>query len=115
MIECLSFRVKAGWHGGDWLRIIEDAPRVAGTIHPKRPTVDPRNFAFRELLRRVDEIYYDNKKDTIAVTDLEGEKSYALFYCEGNNVNNEWFKENVLSDPEAHPYMCKVGTLMFFG
>jgi hypothetical protein len=65
---------------------------------PARPNV--RDGGFRELLRRVDDVYHGTADDS-AVNNEQGQK--ALYYAELHNLNRVWFKENILNDLEAHP------------
>jgi hypothetical protein len=112
--QVLANRVAAGWNGGDWLRVIDSAGDFRGTVwpadaHPPRP--DPRNGGFRELLRRVDDVYHGTADDT-NVNNEQGQK--ALYYAELHNLNRPWFKENILNDLENHPRMASVGQMTFF-
>ena len=76
------------------------------------PQPDPRDGSFRELLRRIDEIYHGTADDS-SVNNEQGQKS--LYYAELHNVTSEWFRENILSDPESHPRLATVGQMTFFG
>lgn len=113
--QCLSNRVNAGWCGGDWLAVIDGAPDVTGTVYPERAPVNTREPSFRELLRRIDDVYYGAAESLISVESIDGDETiHPLYYCVGNNVNREWFKEHILSEPEAHRMVAQVGSLFFF-
>jgi hypothetical protein len=107
--QVIANRVKAGWCGGDWLQIIENAGDVAGNeIHHQ--VIDPHNGSFRELLRRVDDIYYGTAEDDNVNTPT-GEVS--LYYVEMGRPASEWFDRTILKDYAAHPRIAKVGLLNF--
>jgi hypothetical protein len=105
--QVIANRVRAGWEGGDWLRVMVTAPDYMGTIYDLMPTIAPRDISFRTVLQRIDDIYTGIAQDTMT----EG----ALYYCELHRVNRQWFQENVLSDPAAHPRLATVGPVTFFG
>jgi len=109
--QVLANRVNAGWNGGDWLKVIMTAPDFRGTIVIYQEPPDPRNGSFRELLRRVDDVYHGIADDS-AVNNEQGQK--ALYYAELHNLNREWFRENILSDLESHPKIATVGQMTFF-
>ena len=110
--QALANRVKAGWQGGDWLRVIDSAPDYRGTVQPKNYTpLDPRDGNFRELMRRVDDVYHGTADDT----NVNNESGKSLYYAELHNINREWFSEHILQDPDSHPRLAVVGQLTFFG
>ena len=110
--QVLANRVSAGWQGGDWLRVIQSAGEFRGTIYTEQPRPDPRDGSFRDLLRRVDDVYYGTADDS-NVNNEQGQKS--LYYAELHNLNCDWFQENILTDPESHPRLATVGQMTFFG
>src|SRR5258707_854909 len=77
--QVLANRVAAGWNGGDWLRVIQSAEQFRGTVNPDPPKLDPRDGGFRDLLRRVDDIYHGVADDS-NVNNEQGQKS--LYYAE---------------------------------
>jgi hypothetical protein len=110
--QTLANRVQAGWQGGDWLRVIDSAPDYRGTVQPKNYVpLDPRDGNFRELMRRVDEVYHGTADDS----NINNESGTSLYYAELHNINREWFTEHVLDDLESHPRLATVGQLTFFG
>jgi hypothetical protein len=110
--QVLKNRANAGWSGGDWIRIIESAPEYRGTVQPDMHThLDPRDGSFRELMRRIDDVYYGTAEDSNVNTST----GKSLYYAELHNINREWFRERILSDLETHPRIAVVGQLTFFG
>jgi hypothetical protein len=108
--QVLANRVKAGWQGGDWYRVIKTARNYCGTIQPDTD-VDPKDGSFRELLRRVDDVYHGTADDT----NVNNGSGNSLYYAEMHNINREWFTEHITSDLESHPRLATVGQLTFFG
>lgn len=110
--QVLANRVKAGWQGGDWLRVIDTAEQYRGTVQTKAYVpIDPRDGNFRELMRRVDEVYHGTADDA----NVNNESGKSLYYAELHNINREWFQEHILDDLESHPRLATVGQLTFFG
>jgi hypothetical protein len=108
--QVIANRVKAGWNGGDWLKNINAAPNYRGTVHEEQPEPNPRDAGFRELLRRIDDIYFHTADDS----NVNVEDYNALYYTELHSTNREWFKEHVLSDIASHPRISSVAQLTFF-
>jgi hypothetical protein len=95
-------RFRDGW--GDWMKILGDADRVAGTLYP--PTIpNVRDIAFRVILNGIDDVFTGLAIDKMT----EG----ALFYCELNNCQ-PWFVEKIVRDPETHPRVATIGPVSFF-
>ena len=107
--QVIANRVKAGWCGGDWLSVIENAGDYAGN-EIRHQTIDPHNGSFRELLRRVEDVYYGTAEDDNVNTPT-GEVS--LYYVEMGRPTREWFERSILSDIETHPRIAKVGLMNF--
>jgi hypothetical protein len=110
--QVVSNRVKAGWQGGDWLRVIDTAPEYRGTV-PSRNFVriDPRDGNFRELMRQIDDVYYGIADDS----NVNTHQGKSLYYAELHNIHRQWFNEAILNDHESHPRLAKVGQITFFG
>lgn len=104
-------RVKAGWQGGDWLRVINTAGEYRGTTPPENVQIDPRDGNFRELMRFIDDVYYGTADDS----NVNTRNGKSLYYAELHNINRDWFTDHILSDHESHPRLAKVGQLTFFG
>lgn len=110
--QVIANRVKAGWQGGDWLRVIDNAPEYRGTQPGKNfVRVDPRDGNFRELMRMIDDVYYGTADDT----NINTRDGKSLYYAELHNINRAWFQEHILNDLTSHPRIAKVGQLTFFG
>ena len=62
--QVLANRVAAGWQGGDWLRVIHTASEFRGTVTPITLEPNPRDGGFRDLLRRIDDVYYGTATTT---------------------------------------------------
>lgn len=108
--QVLANRVSAGWQGGDWLRVIQTAPDYCGTIQVWNG-FDPKDGNFRELIRRVDDVYHGIADDS----NVNNDSGKSLYYAELHNVNREWFTDHILMDGENHPRLATVGQLTFFG
>jgi hypothetical protein len=103
----LRNRVQAGWHGGSWLEVIDNAPNTLGTKYGDSPAIDVRDVPFRKVLQDIDDIYHGITEDELT----EG----ALYYAELTKVNCDWFRENILADLDSHPRLSTVGPVTFFG
>jgi hypothetical protein len=112
--QVLANRVTAGWQGGDWLRVIHTAADYRGTIQLES-AVDPRDGNFRELLRRIDEVYHGIADDSAVNHETQNGKQKSLYYAELHNINREWFTEHITDDHSNHPRLATVGQLTFFG
>ena len=108
--QVLANRVTAGWQGGDWLKVINTAPDNCGTVQPHN-TIDPKDGNFRELIRRVDDVYHGIADDT----NVNNESGKSLYYAELHNINREWFTQHITEELESHPRIASVGQLTFFG
>ena len=98
-------RAEAGWYGGDWMELLRNHQARAGTLYEQLP-INLRDTSVRQFLQRIDDIF-DGSED-FDLTDG------ALFYCELNQVDGDWFKQNVLTDREEHPLCATVGPVAFF-
>lgn len=108
--QVLANRVNAGWMGGDWLRVIKSAPNYRGTVQPEGE-VDPKDGNFRELIRRIDDVYHGTADDA----NVNNDSGKSLYYAELHNINREWFTDHITNDLESHPRLASVGQLTFFG
>ena len=112
--QVVANRVNAGWFGGDWIQVIADLEKSAGT-QPEPPTIQPRELHFRRILSQIDDIYYGTADDSMVNTESENGIIPALYYAELHNITNRWFRDNITSDLENHPRIATVGQLTFFG
>ena len=106
-------RKLAGWHGGDWMQNIINHDKYSANP-PSSPRVlkfgDPnRDDLFRRCLAKADMIYNGREKDITA--DHEGKG--ALWYCRLDTCS-DWFKENIVRQPQDHPMISTVGLQKFF-
>ena len=108
--QVLKNRVDAGWHGGDWMKVIETAPEYVGTEQENPPEINPRDPLFRQILLSIDDVYYGTADDG----DVNNEDFKSLYYGVLHNINRPWFRDNILSDLESHPRIAKVGQFDFF-
>jgi hypothetical protein len=99
-------RANAGWYGGEWMEILQNATERAGTRSYASGAINLRDPSVRQFLQRIDDIY-DGSEDV----DLS---AGALFYCELHRVDGEWFKQNILKNREDHPMVATVGPVTFF-
>src|SRR5437763_4895121 len=69
--QVLANRVRAGWQGGEWEKVIRDAPNYRGTEYPEPFEINPRDLTFRSLLQRIDEIYHGTAGDSLVNSETE--------------------------------------------
>lgn len=118
---CIRNRVVAGWSDGDWIRVIDSAPKAAahgllpadawckasmGEIPGRGVALDFNNESLMMLMREVEDIYHGVFTDELT----EGCK-YWLFA--GREVR-PWFQEKIVRQTEHHPRLAQVGQLMMF-
>lgn len=99
-------RVRAGWGGGNWNRVINFAQRhAAHDTRTEGPSLE--SDIFRRLLLEIDEIYQGTSEDGMT----EG----GLYYCDvtGRPIR-EWFAKNIVQDQGHHPRVAQVGMLYIF-
>lgn len=102
----LRNRVDAGWHGGDWMHILETAPGMRGTEPPPLEHLNLRDSTVKLFLQRIDDIYHGTEDD---------ETHGAVFYGQLHNITNPWFLANIARDPANHPRLANIGLTTFFG
>lgn len=98
-------RYRAGWQGGNWLALVQNADSISACIYPPSKP-DLSNLDFRKALATVDDIYSGFAADLLT----EG----ALYYGELNKIENPWFLEKICRDLENHPMVATVGNVSFF-
>jgi hypothetical protein len=109
--QVLANRVKSGW--GEWKQVIDTAYNYIGST-PERPKIDPKDVSFRRMLVMVEDIYMGTSDDTNVNVEDDRGKTLALYYVELNNIDRQWFAENITSHPDRHPRLAVVGPLTFF-
>ena len=109
-------RVRKGWFGGDWLKVIANAGDAASLMYPpevERPPIleDLTAPGFRRVLQEVDDIFLGMFKDTLT----EGGLYYMnLTHAEQGQVVRPWFAEKILRDPANHPRKAQVSMIQIF-
>jgi hypothetical protein len=127
---CVRNRVKAGWHDGQWLTVIERNYETAGNLPLARVILDPNNRILQRLIADIDDIYYGlvaytaagQNKMTVPTAqrfaaeggDLEDAIGKSCYWCWLNRAFTPWFKENILDHPESHPNRTQMGLMAFF-
>jgi hypothetical protein len=127
---CVRNRVKAGWHDGQWLTVIEHSYETAGNLPLARVILDPNNRALQRLIADIDDIYYglaaysttaQNKATTPTAQrfapdagDLETAIGKCCYWAWVNRAFTPWFKENILDHPDRHPNRAQMGLMSFF-
>lgn len=117
----LRNRVKAGWGDGTWLAVIEGARLVAGNVEipgDEQLPIASGDRLLQLLLRDVDDIYLGGGghgiDDDVARV-VQGEsKVGALYYSFVEREPNPWFVTHIVHEPENHPRIGQVGTMMLF-
>lgn len=102
-------RVRAGWHDGNWMDVIEHADEVAGNEETPRLKVDIYSRAFQMLMQAVDDIYY-----SAATDEVETLVDKALYFQFVDKPMRGWFTDNIIRDPKNHPRTAHTGTLVLF-
>lgn len=103
----LRNRVAAGWHGGDWMKVLEHADTVRGNEKTFARDVDLRDGSIKAFLQQIDDIYSGAAEDELTAG--------ALYYAELHKVADQGFLENVVRKPSSHPRVATVGLTAFFG
>lgn len=124
MLQCMAFvernRVRAGWHGGDWMQVIandatysayESAPQ--GLPSPRQGELgmeidfpDMRNDIWQRFLWEVDRVFDGTAGDPVT----EG----ALWWAEADRINRPWFLDKIARQPEQHPRVAQCGPITLY-
>jgi hypothetical protein len=119
-------RVRAGWHDGQWLTVMERAAEVSGNLRGLRVLLDPNSRTLQRLIADVDDIYYRpglsgrEQGNTTAqafaagMDDLGEVLGRSLYWCFINQPMTPWFVEHVIHRPDQHPSRVQMGTMMFY-
>lgn len=112
-------RVRAGWHSGDWLQVLQNHSLYEAhtPTTPVHEYPDVRDPIFLRLLQLVDGVYDGSMQDVLTTSPKPamGEARGGLFYADQNNITREWFLENISRNPVSHPRTSQVGQVIFFG
>ena len=125
---CVRNRVKAGWHDGQWLTVMEHGEEAAGNLKAIRAPLDVNNRALQRLISDIDDIYYGapmghpnmvNKTSTAQRFaaeggDLENAIGKSCYWCWINQPFTPWFQEHILDRPDEHPNRTQMGLMAFF-
>lgn len=125
---CIRNRVKAGWHDGQWLTVMEYAGEVIGNETTAPMRLDPSNRQLQRLVADIDEIYYgarydrDQAKGSMNIAqryapeggDLEDAVGKCCYWCFVNRPYTKWFFANILARVDEHPMRAQMGLMMFF-
>ena len=127
-------RMLAGWHGGDWLQIIDSFPMHAANNLDELdfrslPAVDDPDF--RALVPQVERVYSGALRDTVTSlpsvqfalprADALGRRPMApppqsaLFWADLNKITRPWFQEHIVGQREQHPILSHSLPITFFG
>lgn len=110
-------RVKAGWHGGDWLAVIADhaihrGEQATGNRQQATAEKTQKNYpdfhdeVIRDLLGWMDAVFDGAREDLWT----EG----ALYYSQLELPQRKWFVDNIVRKPEEHPRVATVGPVSLF-
>lgn len=128
----ISNRVKAGWQGGDWLKVIENTPVHSCSEEKDMLTMkmpDPWAQDWRTLLRNCQDIYEGIKIDDLTWTPsmaaiaencpggdnkLNASRP-SFFYANLQMPIREWFMNKIIRQPADHPRTVTVTPLQLFG
>ena len=102
-------RVRAGWHDGSWIDVIEHHPEVAGNERQDPPLLDVYNRSFQMLTQAIDDIYYAAGGD-----ETERATGEALYYQFMDRPLRGWFTENIIRHPAEHPLRATIGSMVLF-
>jgi len=116
-------RVRAGWESGDWIRVLQNYRNAAATEYPASDEIpDPRTVTFTPLIQTITAIMNGTATDDITVgknfaygggSILSVTPPPALYYGQLNDINREWFLEEISRNP-THQRIANVGSLFFW-
>lgn len=103
--QTIANRHRAGQ--GTFFQVIERIPKYSSTIEqPAQEYPDAWNREFLRLLPEIDGIVDGTAKDTT---------NGALYWCDLNNVTNDWFLNQICRCPDQHSRVADcAGTLTFW-
>lgn len=102
VMSCISNRVRLGW--GSWLDVLDRVPTVAAENTAPTGTPDVWEPVFHRLLQEVEGIF-------------DGSKDYtqgALYWADLRCIETEFFKTKILGQPDQHPRIADMNSLVFF-
>lgn len=117
---CIRNRVRQGWHGGDWIQVLEHLDDARGNVVTgPRMVIDAGNRNFQRLIMEIDEIYfsrrdYEREPSNARMPDLEEAIGKACYWLFINQPVVSWFEDHILKDPKNHPQKANMGLMLFF-
>jgi hypothetical protein len=124
---CVRNRVKAGWHDGQWLTVIEHSQESAANLVLSRVILDPNNRILQRIIADIDDIYYGlavagQNKITVATAqrfapdagDIENAIGKSCYWAWLNQPFTPWFQKYILDSSESHPMRAQMGLMAFF-
>ena len=107
----LQNRVKRGWFGGEWLKVIANASDTTALEGGPLRKVETFTPEFRRLLQEIDDIFLGTFADTFTAGGL-----YYMDFCytEHGQTVRPWFQEKILRDQENHHRIAQVSMLQIF-
>lgn len=121
----LRNRVRLGWEGGNWSRVLSSVPKYRATDKPQSTEVpDPGDYLFRTVLQEINGVFTGVTEDRITVAgDLISTSisnsvgltpSPVLFYGRLDDISREWFLKEISQNTGSHRLIAQVGTMAFF-
>ncbi len=104
-------RVRAGWHDGSWIDVIENANDYAGNVAAATPrllTLTDRGLQM--LARDIDNLFYSGGMDDEVAESFKS----VLYWQHIDRMTTPWFFENIIRNPANHRRAVQVGTIAFF-
>lgn len=102
IMSVLSNRVRHGW--GGWLETLDRISQFSAQLELPTGTPSLWEPQFERLLHEVETIY-DGTRD---------HAKGALYWADLRRVDNPWFKEKIIGNPEDHPRIGDMNTLTLF-
>lgn len=116
---CIRNRVRQGWHGGDWMQIMEHHNDVRGNdeFEWAELSIEDRNLQI--LVRDIDEIFFsrrDWEKDPSRerMPGLDEGIGDATYWAFINYPFTEWFRAHILHDHQNHKLKAQMGLMVFY-
>jgi len=110
-MSVLANRFRAGW--GSWSDIIDNIPKTSAL--KVMPTGSPEIWSpeFVKLLHEVDGIF-DGSVNYAAPKDDVGTINKAFYWADLRFIENDWFYERILDQPDLHPKIADMNSLALF-
>jgi hypothetical protein len=111
-------RQRAGWGDGNWLTVIEEAPRCGGNDPVDEPLrLEDRRL--QHLARDIDGIFYGHDDDEISRVcgrqKGEGQdRPPILYWCFIHRPLRPWFETMIAKDPVNHKMRSQIGFMMLY-